>query len=412
MIKLFYLLFIFSSLGCSTTSKTTHVWPNDNQVFLVDTTNKIKPEINFTPKTNDKRAMRVALLLPFFTNEINFDSIGIKIISIGNSSNLALEYMRGFQIALDSLDRAGVQLNLTIFDSQKDTNRIISFMNSTAVKNADVVIGPINNVGLAISSKLIAPKKQVIFSPLSSSQSIASANPSFVLANAGLKAHCEQLALFINTKYPNKKVIILYRHNKGESEYANYFKSALKSKVIELTEKSDSNLFKITDYLTSIDNNIVIIPSFDEEFVNSISKKLFELTDYYKITLFGMPTWTEMETLQLNYLQKLNTHITTTFYTDDTLKRNIQFKNEYTNKYPSRPNEYTYQGYNLILSIAHLWKQYGDKWFEHIQQPIKGLGIDYDFQAVILNGNLSTDFIENKHVFILSYKNNKLIKEK
>ncbi len=405
-------LFISSVLGCSTTSKTPHVWPNDNHVVISDTVKKISTENVVAPKPTEKKEMHVALLLPFFTNEIEFDSLGIEIVSITDKSNLAIQYLHGVQLALDSLDRAGVKLELNIFDSQKDTDRVRGFMNTEAAKNADVFIGPVNNFQVSLAGKLIDQKHQVLFSPLSSSQNLATANPNFVLANAGLKTHCEQLAAFINAKYPGKKILMLYRRNEGESEYTTYFKSILKTKPIELTEKSDSSFYKVDNFLTAIDNNIIIIPSFDEEFVNLLSKKLFELTDNYKITLVGMPTWTEMETLRLDYLQKLNTHITGSFYADDSLKKFNLFRNEFKRKYFSLPNEYSYQGYSLILTIGNLWKQYGDKWFEHLQQPITALGVDYNFQSVSLENNSSTDFLENKHVYILSFRNNKLFREK
>ncbi|GDX51393.1 hypothetical protein LBMAG27_04400 [Bacteroidota bacterium] len=414
MLKAYILniLFISSVLGCSSTSKTPHIWPNDNQVVVFDSIKNIPTENIVAPKPMEKKEMHVALMLPFFTNEIEFNSLGIEIISITDKSNLAIQYLHGVQIALDSLDHAGVKLELNIFDDQKDTDRIISFMNSQSVKNADAIIGPVSNSGLIVAGRSIDQKHQILFSPLSASQNLSIENANFVLANAGLKTHCEQLATFINTKYPNKKILLLYRRDEGESEYAAYFKSILKTKPIELTEKSDSSFYQVDDLLTAIDNNIIIIPSFDQEFVNLLSKKLFELTANYKLILFGMPTWTEMETLRLDYLQKLNTHITSSFYSDDSLKNFIQFRNKFKNKYSSLPNEFSYQGYSLVLSIGNLWKLYGDKWFEHLQQPITALGVDYNFQPVILNEHSSTDFIENKHVYILSFQNNKLLREK
>ena len=199
MFKLIYILFISSLHGCSTTSKTQHVWPNDNQVLISDTVKNIPTENIVAPKPIEKKEMHVALMLPFFTNEIEFDSLGIEIVSITDKSNLAIQYLYGVQIALDSLDHAGVKLELNIFDDQKDTDRIISFMNSNAVKNADAIIGPVSNSGLQVAGRLIDQKHQILFSPLSASQNLSTENANFFLANAGLKTHCEQLAAFINT---------------------------------------------------------------------------------------------------------------------------------------------------------------------------------------------------------------------
>lgn len=413
MLKLIYILFISSVLGCSTTSKITHEWPNDNKVVTADSVKKdIPTETTVTPSGNEKKVLKLALLLPFYTNEIEFDSLGISVLSVSDKSKLALQYLRGVQMALDSLDHAGVKIEMNIYDTQKDTDRVKSFMSTVTAKETDAFIGPISNNELTVAGKLIDPKHQVIFSPLSASYSIATNNAGFVLTNAGLKTHCEQLAAFINQNYPAKKIIMLYRRNETESVYATYFKSILKSKVLELTEKSDSSFYHVDDFLTVIDNNIVIIPSFDEEFINLLSKKLFELTDNYKITLFGMPTWIDMETLRLDYLQKLNTHITGSFYANDSLKNFMIFRDQFKQEYSSRPDEYSYKGYNLVLQIGNLWKQYGNKWFEHIEETYSGLGVNYKFQPVALNGNTATDFIENKSVYVLLFKNNHLIKVK
>ncbi len=409
MFKLLQLLLISFLWGCSTTSHSTHVWPNDNQSVSVDSVKKnTVTENKVAPNPNEKHAIKVALLLPFYCNEIEFDSLGIQVTSVSEKSKLAIQYYEGVQMALDSLDHAGIKLELTVFDTQKDTDRVQDFMATVTAKEADVFIGPVNNNQAAAAGKMIDQKHQVIFSPLSSSYNLASNNPNFILTNAGLKTHCEQLAIYINANYPAKKIVMLYRRNESESVYASYFKSILKTKVIELTEKNDSSFYHVDDFLSVIDNNIVIIPSFDEEFINLLTKKLFELTDNYKITLFGMPTWTEMETLRLDYLQTLNTHITSSFYSNDSLISFIKFRDKFKQNYSSRPTEYSYQGYNLVLMIGNLWKEYGNKWSEHFPIQYQGLGVTYNFQAVTLNGNTSADFIENKSVFILQFKKNKL----
>ena len=269
------------------------------------------------------------------------------------------------------------------------------------------------NAGLSIAEKIIDKKKQVLFSPLSSAYTLASGNESFVLANPGLRTHCTQLASYINTKYAGaRKVILIYRRHSADSINASYFKSQLKLRGIELTEKSDSSYWNAEDFLSVLDPNLIIIPSFDEEFVNTMTKKFFELTANFKITLFGMPTWTEMETVRLDYLQALNTHITSSFFVDDSLKNFMQFREDYKMKFSSRPDEYSYKSYSLVLFIGNLWKEHGDKWMDYIHFPQKELGVDFNFAPVILNENTSPDFIENKSVYVLTYRKNKLIRVK
>ena len=413
MLKALHIKFLLVTgiIGCSVSFNTTHTVPNEVSVSALDSVKHDNPVENIIQSPlNDRKEMRVALLLPFYTNEIEYDSLGISITSVSEKSIMATQYFRGVQLALDSLDHEGIKMKVNVYDTRRDTDRLKNILSLSDVVNADVVIGPVSNIELTVASKICGERKQVLISPLSSSYNLAGKNKNFVLANAGLKTHCEALAEFINSKYSSARVIMVYRRE-TESVYASYFKDKLKTKPIELTEKSDSNCFHIDDFISAINPNIIIIPSFDEEFVSILTKQLHGLSTDYTFYVFGMPTWKDMETLRLDYLQSIHTHISSSYYSVDTISPFKQIRSLYKSKFNSRPDEFSYQGYSIFLFIGSLWKENNNKWFEHIDDENEEAGVNFNIQP--MNSNTSeTEFLENKNVFILEFKNNSLIKVK
>jgi hypothetical protein len=224
---------------------------------------------------------------------------------------------------------------------------------------------------------------------------------------------------YFSAKYTPKKVLMLYHRNGEEDVYADYFKktfdnSSTPFQWIELTNDIDSSYFKVEKYLSPIDNNLIIIPSFDEVFINVLTKQLSALSDNYKITVFGLPTWTEMESLRTDYLESVNTHITNSFYVNDSSAAYLSFKKKYFSRFKSLPVDYTIQGYDLMLYMGSLMLQYPDKWREQIEKTnMETLGDRFEIKPSYSQdslGEIKVQFQENKSVRILKYANNKLVK--
>ncbi|MCD8471506.1 MAG: hypothetical protein LRY33_02690 [Parabacteroides chartae] len=79
--------------------------------------------------------VNVSLLLPFMTEEAYPSS---------NTSRF-IEYYEGFLLAVDSMRNQGCSINLSVFDTGNGTEKINDILKNPAVKEADLLIGAVQN---------------------------------------------------------------------------------------------------------------------------------------------------------------------------------------------------------------------------------------------------------------------------
>lgn len=417
-----WLLILVMLISCASLHPVTDTDNSNTSKERVDTVAITIPSnpslIKIEPKPQKKETEQnnIALLLPFHTEELFSDSSDIPQNIIPKNSMIPLHYYEGVLLALDSLDKLGLKINLHVYDSGSDSFRVKEILSYPEMKSMDIIIGPLNNSSLSVTANYCKENNKYAFSPLASSSPVTD-NSHFVLMNATLKTHCENMMKFIQSKIKPEKSFLVYHRNTNEDVYAGYYKNYTGNLVpsfnwTELTQEVDSSYFSIKKFLTKKGTNAIVVPSFDEVFITNITRQLYELSDSFDIVVFGMPTWSLMESLRTDYLQRLNTYITASFWLNYSSPSLEYFRAEYFNKFKSKPAEFTYQGYNLMFFIGSLLQKGKTDIEENLQHTKVPLpGVLYDIKPVTDSvGDSSIQYFENKYVHILKYANNTLIK--
>jgi len=107
--------------------------------------------ISFRTLKQGDRA-KVALLLPFGSEE--------------RPAQNYLDFYRGFLIGLDSVRMAGHSVNLDLYNTAHDYNRVTEIIASGALNNADLVVGPVYEDELIPVAMALQSKGTPIVSPL------------------------------------------------------------------------------------------------------------------------------------------------------------------------------------------------------------------------------------------------------
>ena len=87
-------------------------------------------------------------------------------------SEVALSFHVGVELALDSLRKQGKNICLHTFDTNKDTLKVHQIVNSNALENMDIIIGPLyaNNFRI-LCEKYGDDTTKILISPLSKNTS-------------------------------------------------------------------------------------------------------------------------------------------------------------------------------------------------------------------------------------------------
>jgi len=373
------------------------------------------------------RELQIAVLLPFNTELIEYDSLNLPVGKVPQASLLALNYYEGMMMALDSLRHRGMRITVHVYDTYSDTARIQALFEKKEVQKADFILGPVYGDELRVAASLAKHYKVPLFSPVVATTSVATDNPYYFVCNASLRTHCRTLYDFILKEYHPAKIFLLYREGaEQEVNIARYFSQLEKEmeqvkktsrQLIPVSEKTNPGYFQV-DSLFNPDttaDNIVIIPSPDEYFVNTMVKNLKGLSGRFHIVLFGLPKWRYFSSLDNDDLELLHTCISSTSWKprEDSLCE--RFDSLFQARWTNQSSEFAYAGYDFMLFAGQQFLHNGKTFYRHLENYTgAGLANRYRFEPVLNPGTDTShqrmfDCYENQQLNILRYENGTLL---
>jgi ABC-type branched-subunit amino acid transport system substrate-binding protein len=287
------------------------------------------------------------------------------------------------------------------------------------MKASDLIIGPIYNKQLTEVAKFAKQNRIYAVSPLSPSDKITTNNPYYLMATPTIETQCAAMFDYIVNTYPNRNILALSTSKPNETNLASLFyrfatvNAANREKygyvdVTQVVSSIEDSETSIEAHLSPNKENVIVVTSFDELFINDLLRKLNMLKSRYRITVFGMPNWMKMSTLQLDYLANLNFHITVPFWYNSNELSHQKFREDYLNTFKTHPSNNANTGYDLITYFARNYHKYGERIEGKLDKSeIKGTFNNFYFNGASSNQyNQSfspTDYLENKYVNILKY---------
>lgn len=312
----------------------------------------------FNAFSQSKNVIKIALLMPFCAKDIN-QNPNHKNAELGNACR---EYYQGLLIATDSLKNAGYKIEITVFDTERDTFKFKKILNNDAVQNADFIIGPVIKEGQIMMQNFKNKKNAFHLSPLFTFTKTKIHDDRVISAYPELTYYADYFVNYLNKKAAIGNLIILVGKDASDKLLANYLKQIVKpeylyvAKQLELSKSKD--IYKI---LNHENDNFIFIASDDETQINAALKSIADTSSYFKTTTFGLRKLADFNIVNTEYWVKSNLHIISPFYINyaDTLTR--KFIETYRNYYETEPNEYAFVGYDqFIMSVSTFAKSNGN----------------------------------------------------
>ena len=348
-------------------------------------------KINLT----DFSKKKIALLLPFGLNNINFDSLQIAKSQLTNDKllNLSLDFYLGSSIAVDSIASYGIPVQMNVFDTNNSSEAdIYEIVNTNDLKNYDLVIGPLTAKAFNYTSKLLKNEPVWLASPLSK------VNYADNVINTITEDDIlfERIVSFVESDTTlNKKYIISDSDNLITS---NKLKERFKNATQFYSTVNDSGVDTKSLVLDDLDStfvdkkNIIFLETKDQGFVSNVTSILNSfVNDTVQISLYTTSSNKAFSGSNIsNYnLSNLNFHYPSINKPLD-FKLYSNFIKNFSNIYNFIPNKYVIRGYDLMLDL--LFRLSSDE--------------------INLNGSnfIETEHIENKFKYLknkdsLGYRN-------
>ncbi len=278
-----------------------------------------------------------------------------------------LAFYEGALLALDTLKKQGYNINLTVYDTEKDTALIKTVLTNFTGKPIDLIIGPVFGNLFTIASKYARQHNIPIVSPLSSAIEELNGNPQAMLINTPLQYRIEATSLYFAQDKKNNFVMV-HDGSVKDLELMEMYKKVLLPSISNGAVFPDA-VFKEVNFaskgikgvqaaLSASEKNIVIIPSQSEGFVNNVVTQLFQFQKRYTVEVAGLSQWEQYENLELDYLFGMNFQFGTGNYTDYNSVEVRDFIKTYRENFKTEPTKYSFQSYDIVNFYARLMVRY------------------------------------------------------
>lgn len=361
----------------------------------------------FEDSKKEIKTIKAAVLLPFMA---------------GTSANMEeqirmVEYYEGFLMAVDSLKKEGVSVDLYTYDTKGKEATLNNILARKEMKNMDIIFGPArsqdidalatfadkNNIRLVIP---FAPKVDQVFK-----------NPHIYQVNTPQSYLYSEVYEHFNRKFSGCNVIFLNASNgdREKDEFIKGMKTGLKENGISYRDFTmTDNFYDITTVMDTLKNNIFIPTSGKSTALVKILPQLTQIRRErpgYSMNLFGYPEWQTYTNDYLASFYEIDTYFYSSFYTNNLFPAAVNFTHAYrrwyskdmANIYP----KYGMLGYDTGYFFLKGLSKYGNKMEENLGSiHVTPIQTGFKFERV----NNWGGFINRKVFFVHFSKDYELIK--
>ena len=400
---------------------------------------------------------RVALMLPFYLYENDtielYDSLRFEELlkeffaddeidkanfpskpglNIFESSKVFLEFYEGFLLAVDTMKKTGINLQLYVFNTQNSQDTVMAILQQPELKTMDLIVGPVFNRKLELVANFAGANKIPFVSPLLSTDTTSINNPYFFQVIPSLETQIDKFTDVISNYYA-QNVVLMHYGTEEEKTVVDLYKKYLLPKmeeradadtvrfnVVQLDHEKAFDIIKprkdeddkeVIDHpikaaLNDSIPNLVIIPAKDRSLISNTIRQLNtiyeEVVSDYEITICGFPNVQRFENIDLEYLHNLDFHTFLSSYIDYQSYPVKKFILNYRTNFKAEPSQFAFQAYDIGLYFISMLKEKGSGFQNCLQDfpqdSITELQNEFDF---VLNPTIGG--YENQHIYVLKY---------
>ncbi len=328
----------------------------------------------------------------------------------GNSERF-VEFYEGVLLAVDSMQKAGMHINLNVFDTQRNADSIRQFVFTEEFLSTDLIIGP---VYLSVQKEVaqVAAKNRIpIVSPLASQSEITKSNPSYfqVIPSRGYIA--EKTAEMIAEEYFNSNFIVV-RTAGYEGTPEGKLVEIIQEKLFNSGFLSNRNGVNFTVYdfknegpfglrriMSHSKENVVYIPSSSEGELSVAISNINNLADDFSITLIGSNRFTNYHSINVEHFHNLKLKYIAPYWVDYNNPATIRFIEKFKTNFATEPGSIGVQGFDVAFYFLNALNLYGKDFRECL--PYLHLDLvqgNYHFDKVSQFGGYM-----NRGVSVISY---------
>jgi hypothetical protein len=366
-------------------------------------------------QTDSASPLRIAIILPLYLDSA-FDNYDYKLgnLNIPKYFLPGLEFYNGITMAVDSLQKEGVNLEVWIYDTKKKDQSVDSLVKEMKPLHFSFIIASFSNTTeQKLFSEFSFTNNIPLISATYPNDAYLRGNPFFVMINSTLKTHVESIYRFVQHKYPVAKYIFITRNGSLEERIRKMF-SDYRNKTYPLNYTTAQFTDNLTydQILRLLDNtkvNIIICGTVNEIFGANLLRILNESATF-PLTVVGMPTWDGLKELSAIENENLDIVYSTPYNYPKEDKTIEALTEEYKTKFNGQPSEMFFKGYETMYHFSKLLEKYQDQFLNNLTDTSFKISNNFIFQPVKQDSTAFVpDYLENKKIYFIHTAMGKII---
>jgi hypothetical protein len=353
---------------------------------------------------------KIAVFVPLYldsafdaTNSYRYDKAFPKFINPG------LEFYEGVQLALDSLNKENIPLEVFVYDTRSAKHILQEQINE------------LDSIGLIIAHAtvqenwVLADEARIRSIPyinvnLPNNGGITN-NPFFVMLNPTLRTHVESVYRYLQRSYALNTITILRK--KGQMEdiiksYLDDYSKTTSSVPLKLQYVNLIDSFTIKQLIPLLDSNrqnTFVAASLDESFNRRLITQLALAGKSYKTTIIGMPTLDNLEKdLSKPEFKGPEIIYGQPFYNAKTDKVSTSINNYFNTKMYARPSDMVFRGYEVMWKYSKMLAKYKTDLSSNLTDKNNKVFTDFDIQPVLNKQTMTMEYFENKRLYFIKWQ--------
>lgn len=248
-----------------------------------------------------------------------------------------VEYYEGLLLAVDSLKRCGVSMDIYAYDTRSGINNLIA--DKPELADMDIIFGPLDKEQIKPLADFAKSHQIRLVIPFTSKDNEVFRNPYVYQVNTPQVYLYSSVYNYFLKRFSHPNVIFLESNQPDHSkdEFIKGLKSELRRNGVPCTSISDnSSLETMADALFPNRENLFIPTSGSHVTLIKILPKMELLVRNNRssnICLFGYPEWQTLTKEHLKQFFAVNTYFYSSFYTNNLLPEAKRFERSYRNCY-------------------------------------------------------------------------------
>ena len=377
---------------------------NSTEIAEINTADSISTSLEKVFNSEPKTSIECALALPW-----NFAKV-TETSKIDANTERFIEFYNGMLLAVDTLRKTGLNINLRVYDSGKTDAEALTLVSYNELKNMDFIIGPAYQSQIKTMADFALANNVKLVIPFTSKSEEVKNNASVFQINAPQNESAADVALQIAQNFKDYNVVIVSfsdpKYN-DKAVWADTLKFTLDAMGVKNKDVVFSNYTELKKTVDKKKKNLIFPVTTNQVALNQILPiiNMLKAKDT-EIAVFGFNEWQNYNSISKE-LFHYDTYFTSPFFIDFKNEETIKFLKKYRLYYNAEPTNshpmYAILGYDMMMYFCESMQKYGHD-FEWALDKIapSTLQSDFKFNRVGETGG----FINSRHFIIENSETN------